>query len=549
MKKIILILFILLFVLSTITRINRTVQRVKAAPETIIVPDDYPTIQAAIGNASFGDIVFVRNGTYYENLVVYKSISLVGEDKNSVIIDGDKKGTVITIIADNVTIKNFTIINSGYQMYDSGILVNNCTGVIIDQNIISQTNDGIRLNYSNNNVISENEIFLASFGGIVLTSSTENVISSNNISACNYGTYIYTSDTNFVSKNMYSSNLYGIYLYSSTNNIIEGNTISLSYQVGLYITFYSGNNTFYHNNLENEKNAQSNMINIWDFAGEGNHWSDYAGEDLNEDGIGDTPYVLDSKNQDNCPLMGTFSTFDIAYKDEKYSITIISNSTISNVEFETSDGAGIGAIIFDALGPKNSGGFCRIKIPKQIIEGPYVVLIDGMELVPREIDVSNETYVCLYFSYFHNSSITITSSEILRLYYELLDNYLELQENFSNLNSTYYAVLQNYTSISDRFVKLQEDFNSSFNELLYLNQTFYNFVDEYALLLQNYTQLLQDFEVLNSDLQKLLDENSMQIQKIQSLVYILIATTAGFLLVTIYLSKQSSTSKLKDLKA
>ena len=38
---------------------------VKADPRTIVVPDDYPTIQAAIDKANAGDTVFVKKGTYY----------------------------------------------------------------------------------------------------------------------------------------------------------------------------------------------------------------------------------------------------------------------------------------------------------------------------------------------------------------------------------------------------------------------------------------------------------------------------------------------------
>ena len=55
--------------------------------ETIIVPDSYPTIQEAINNANEGDVIFVRHGTYYENLVVNKSVSLVGEDRETTTID------------------------------------------------------------------------------------------------------------------------------------------------------------------------------------------------------------------------------------------------------------------------------------------------------------------------------------------------------------------------------------------------------------------------------------------------------------------------------
>jgi pectin methylesterase-like acyl-CoA thioesterase len=59
---------------------------------TIYVDDDggadYVTIQEAINNASAGDTVYVYEGHYYENIVVNKSISLTGEDRDNTIIDG-----------------------------------------------------------------------------------------------------------------------------------------------------------------------------------------------------------------------------------------------------------------------------------------------------------------------------------------------------------------------------------------------------------------------------------------------------------------------------
>ena len=82
-------------------------QPAKPEPTTIIVPDDYPTIQAAINAANDGDTVFVRNGTYYENVVVNKPVSLVGEDKQTTNIDGNNTGYCARIQSNGVVLENF----------------------------------------------------------------------------------------------------------------------------------------------------------------------------------------------------------------------------------------------------------------------------------------------------------------------------------------------------------------------------------------------------------------------------------------------------------
>jgi len=48
-----------------------------ASSSTLYVPDGYPTIQAAVDNATPGDTIVIRNGTYLENVVVNKSLTVV----------------------------------------------------------------------------------------------------------------------------------------------------------------------------------------------------------------------------------------------------------------------------------------------------------------------------------------------------------------------------------------------------------------------------------------------------------------------------------------
>jgi len=104
---------------------------------------DFLSIQDAINNANFGDTIFVYNGTYYENIFINTTINLIGENKNSTIIDGDKQKDVIYIgfSANNVNITGFTIQNSGNSssggaIFDAGIEIHSDYN-----NIINTAND------------------------------------------------------------------------------------------------------------------------------------------------------------------------------------------------------------------------------------------------------------------------------------------------------------------------------------------------------------------------------------------------------------------------
>jgi len=130
-------------------------------------------IQDLIDNASDGDTINIPSGTYYENIVINKSISLIGEDKEKTIIDGGNNGTVIRISINKVTVSGFTIQNGddGIGLYRSnrtsiigniisnngdGIYLNGCSGNNIKYNIISNNGDGIILSHNGYIVIIKN---------------------------------------------------------------------------------------------------------------------------------------------------------------------------------------------------------------------------------------------------------------------------------------------------------------------------------------------------------------------------------------------------------
>jgi parallel beta-helix repeat protein len=125
------------------------------------------------------------------------------------------------------------------------------------------------------------------------------------------GIFIWNGDYNIITGNRLENNSYGMYVAEdSEHNVIVGNTISNSIHEGISL-YHSSSNTFYHNNFDNTKNVFDSgseyfgylSINAWDNGEEGNFWSDYNGNDADRDGIGDTPYNVESSNQDRYPLM------------------------------------------------------------------------------------------------------------------------------------------------------------------------------------------------------------------------------------------------------
>jgi len=142
----------------------------------------YATIQEAINvNETLnGHVIFVDTGTYVENVVVSKSIWLIGADKFNTVIDGNYTGNVMNITASNVTITGFAVQKSGAVYPNCGIyLGEGTTGNDVSCNIIINNYLGIQFEHSSNNTLTVNSVANNQYG-IDLNYSSSNRIYHNN---------------------------------------------------------------------------------------------------------------------------------------------------------------------------------------------------------------------------------------------------------------------------------------------------------------------------------------------------------------------------------
>jgi len=211
-----------------------------------------------------------------------------------------------------ITLKNVTngkIISNHCYDTENGILLEDSDNNTILENSASNNRVGIYLDESENNTISENIVSYKNSYGIFLYESDNNMVSGNTASYNAYnGIYLYEcNNNNTISENTASYNIYfGIYLrYSSDNNTISGNTVNNNGAYGIFLPDSSYNSIFLNYFSNNEQNAlDDGNNNTWDNGSIGNFWDDYTGVDANNDGIGDTPYLIPGSagSQDNFPI-------------------------------------------------------------------------------------------------------------------------------------------------------------------------------------------------------------------------------------------------------
>ena len=206
---------------------------------------NYSKIQNAINDASDGDTVFVYDDSspYKENVIVDKSIKLLGENRNTTLIKS--YGKIIQVNANKVQISGFTI--QQYSIFISnGIFVEaSSSETIISNNIIQDLRYGIII-YSSNNTIYGNFI-INNYKGIVLAS--QNI--TNSVNNTIYRNEIAYSKSYSIDLELSYSNK--IYENNFKRKILRGAHIWWSYDLIHYIKYPHKRNQWYNNYWDNPR--------------------------------------------------------------------------------------------------------------------------------------------------------------------------------------------------------------------------------------------------------------------------------------------------------
>jgi len=335
----------------------------------------YSSLQEAVNTAAESSLLYVGSGTYHEYVAVNKTISLIGEDAQTTVIDGSGIPFIVEITAPNVTVSGFTLMNSLEGVYLRG-LANSCS--IKDCKMVN----------NRVGVLVETEYNLIA----------GNVFANNNDSGIKIfplcpGCYLLKK--NIIKQNEFLNNSYGLWLdYSLNTTVFHNNFIDNTYQVHTL-----GSTTTWDDGYPSGGN-------YWN----GNHADLFRGSSQNlsgSDGIDDIAYMIDTNNIDKYPLAGPSTDFEAGtWNNVSFRVEFVSNFSVSDFQFDPSEGP---CLSFSLTGPNETSGFCRTAIPKDLLwaEDGWTIHLGGQLADSAIFSDDNKTY--LYIS----SPYSMTTAQIL----------------------------------------------------------------------------------------------------------------------------------------
>jgi len=277
------------------------------------VTNDYYYLEG-VDNSSIG--AGINESDYcgahiFHNVILDKNISCEGDalfanndgitiDLNGFTISGNGSGIGINVSS----FDNVSIINGVVENFETAIFIDPAVGINVSGITARWNVEGIYFEEINESYIGDNNI----------------------ISNSNYGIHLVESINNTIRNNFISNNSFdGIFTERSDLNLITKNNISDNFKKGLNLEDNSDSNLIYDNYFDNTLvDANSGWGNSWNTTKNcsidgytniiggpcqgGNFWSNYAGIDTTNDGVGNINVPFNDDGQigiggDHLPIM------------------------------------------------------------------------------------------------------------------------------------------------------------------------------------------------------------------------------------------------------
>lgn len=197
-------------------------------------------LAAAVAAAQPGDTIEVTGGVFNGNLVIDKPLTLIGIDNP--VLDANYSGTVLLVAAPDVTVRGFTLRNSGNKLIteDAGVNVG-APGALIEDNILEDVLFGIYLHSSPNSTLRNNHITgkdldIARRGDLIRIWESNDVLIEGNVTINGRDAVLWYSQRLTLRNNEFTHGRYGLHFMYDDDAIIEGNRLTHN-SVGAYLMY------------------------------------------------------------------------------------------------------------------------------------------------------------------------------------------------------------------------------------------------------------------------------------------------------------------------